>query len=45
MKRATFNLDLTFSIVQEAANSIKKDDKQEIADHKWLKKEVSVLEG
>ena len=26
---------------EEAANSINKDDRQEIADHKWLKKEVS----
>ena len=25
---------------EEAANSINKDDRQEIADHKWLKKEV-----
>ena len=27
---------------EEAANSINKDDRQEIADHKWLKKEVRV---
>lgn len=27
---------------EEAANSIKKDDRQEIADHKWLKKEVRI---
>lgn len=25
---------------EEAANSINKDDRQEIADHKWLKKEA-----
>jgi hypothetical protein len=28
---------------EEAANSIHKDDKQEIADHQWLKREVNVL--
>ncbi len=28
---------------EEAANSINKDDRQEITDHKWLKKEVDVL--
>ena len=27
---------------EEAANSIHKDDRQEIADHKWLKKEISI---
>ncbi|XP_028413358.1 coiled-coil domain-containing protein 83-like [Dendronephthya gigantea] len=27
---------------EEATNSIKKDDRQEIADHKWLKKEISI---